>query len=706
MRPPLRCFWYDEDKNPRLNKRGTLGCPYKEGKCYFVHPNDPGWDAAKSSTTIPNQPQGRTPSPVPNRRPLFSGRQEQDSRIASTPPPPPPPPSGLLSRAWDKERERDMRDISPRRESRPRYPERREDSPPYIPPPVARGPPIDRRRYARTPPPLSPPRDRARMPPLPPPRKIPPPAHGTTHDSRMEPSSSRLPSNNEQTLTEGVQLSWEERIKLLAESVITFNEHIQLNKDVENYSRLTRSEFFESLSSSDQQVLLSKFDSVKVDSAKKKEALEKLIERLAKGDFWPLKGVDDDTTNGEEKKKEEVEKSIEGLKRNVEDLYELVKFARGDKQKQEEGEVEEGPVRKRRRLSAGEIDEDGRSQQTTTSLPQPQLQPQPELQPSSSSNTNLLLNRKGKLQKIRDKLESFDVRLSDLENQLVDRDAELTEVIDSKFEEIRSTIPQAQGQRPDYESKLESLERDVSSSSHDITQLAVEIAELMKQESNASKEVKRLQTENDTLRFKIDKLEELQRETTKAIKQNKAETAALNAALTAYISQPPQPSITPSPQPISSTPDTLNTVNFPPLSDLISHLRPDVQTLVRQDVQPMLSELRKNIDGMLKNHSADLSKTILTKLGLTLQSLEAFTRWIEGLKQRGVNINGIIQSSNTVIGVGPQSGTSLPPAPPSVSVTPSVPHTPPNNPSSNDQNIPPPQVLPQTNSQPSTLDGN
>ena len=94
----------------------------------------------------------------------------------------------------------------------------------------------------------------------------------------------------------------------------------------------------------------------------------------------------------------------------------------------------------------------------------------------------------------------------------------------------------------------------------------------------------------------------------------KAEMKALNAALTAYISRPPDPV----PPPI-----------LPDADVFVEALRQPIIASVREHIGPMLLGLRTEVEEMLESHTRQISNALLSKLSRVLKTERYIQEWLE-----------------------------------------------------------------------------
>lgn len=128
------------------------------------------------------------------------------------------------------------------------------------------------------------------------------------------------------------------------------------------------------------------------------------------------------------------------------------------------------------------------------------------------------------------------------------------------------------------------------------------------------------------------------------MKTYKAEMGALNAALTAFMTRPADPV----PPPI-----------LPDVDTLVDIIRPPIITSMRQEIAPLLRNLRTEVEGMLDKHTRQISTSLMSKLKRVLQTEQYIQEWLEresnnqvdgqgnGKPVTGVAVNGLNGTSHT-----------------------------------------------------------
>ncbi len=89
----------------------------------------------------------------------------------------------------------------------------------------------------------------------------------------------------------------------------------------------------------------------------------------------------------------------------------------------------------------------------------------------------------------------------------------------------------------------------------------------------------------------------------------------LDSRLTTYLTSPP---------PMPNYTDALHS--------LVTTLRPLMLQQLRAEMEPMLLDIRTTVENMLRAQNSEIASTVLTKLQMTLQMMEALSSWAGNLK--------------------------------------------------------------------------
>lgn len=110
----------------------------------------------------------------------------------------------------------------------------------------------------------------------------------------------------------------------------------------------------------------------------------------------------------------------------------------------------------------------------------------------------------------------------------------------------------------------------------------------------------------------------MQAQNKKALEVQKAEIEALKAAVTLFVSQ-----ARPEPRPI------------PTVDDIVAACQPRLIQAMRQDIQPLLEDMKSAVETMVQTQSTELCNVVLSKLAATLQTVQTIASWMDSVKQSG-----------------------------------------------------------------------
>lgn len=94
-----------------------------------------------------------------------------------------------------------------------------------------------------------------------------------------------------------------------------------------------------------------------------------------------------------------------------------------------------------------------------------------------------------------------------------------------------------------------------------------------------------------------------------------SQIAELNEKVTSYLSRPP---------PAPAFPEDIST--------FIESLKPAYLVAVREELKPLLADIRSNVAEMLRTQNEEFANTLLSKVHLTLQMIETLSNWAGNLK--------------------------------------------------------------------------
>ncbi|KZT26453.1 hypothetical protein NEOLEDRAFT_1147134 [Neolentinus lepideus HHB14362 ss-1] len=570
----IRCFNFDEDGRPRLNRRGGTGCEHGY-KCYFVHPDEAQWKTARlPKQEAPRGPEdferpgrGRHRSPTPPRSPRLSGRRDPDHF------------EGSREREHERvrrksvdssnttsieSRSRTNRDGGPRASNTPHIS--------HMPPPPVPTPSVS-----------------AVLPSAPPP-PLPPPTAPTATVTQTNPPA-------ELTIDERKNI-WKSRIQLMADCVAARTDHLKLQRELSQYEALLQSWRFSSLPDEDKGRLRSQVTEARDRCATKKAELNELIKSLINTDYWP---VPKDNSG------------LENVRKEVRELKELCANVRKDMMeviaKQAEINLATATATAARHNdSAMDVDDDGtRSKGKRRRL----------------SDSGRATNDRsiGVPRRIQEQIEWLEERLGELENVLIQRDAEVLEELDSRVEARLEEMKQLQSESSEkervqtheaYGNQIENLEKNLNTIGNEVGQMAVEIAALITESEDSKKERDILRRENEEWKRKYVELEARYSQVGEVNKQQSQELQALSAAMAAHSSR-----------------TTTTTPQIPPLERLAEIVQQPALQLVDDMLQTNAEDLRNSLSSSIQKQNSDIHTAIfpkLSKLSRLLQVMEGMTK--------------------------------------------------------------------------------
>lgn len=419
----------------------------------------------------------------------------------------------------------------------------------------------------------------------------------------------------------------------MSDVVVARNEHVKLERDSHSFQRLINSSFYDDVSEEQKSRLDSELQDIQNQREAKKKELNDLVFRLRDMDFWPALPRPEGSLLTQEHQLT-IRENINDLKRSVQELHDQLKTLNtpGTSHQGTTAEHPEAPPLKRRRLSVNEKT--------------PPKAPSPDTQKSVTE--------------MEDRLMTLELRISEMENNLVENQSTIYEELDSRMIERLEdmAVPQAKDPTPPSPpapiplspqtlERLKGIEANLDQTGTEIVTIAEEIAELIVRGNTYEREVADLRNENAKLKEKIThvstyptkllrmtdtasplQLEVVQKQCLESSEKDRAEMKALNAAITAFISQPPASSTI-------------------PVEEIIRSLQPTLVNEVRKDLYSVLEDQRKAIHGVIQTRSTELSQPVMHNLAVTMQTVDTITRWMDKVNQSGgLHLNGLAKPPN------------------------------------------------------------
>ncbi|KAI0724029.1 hypothetical protein C8T65DRAFT_628260 [Cerioporus squamosus] len=659
-----RCYWYDNDGAPLPNRHHVdkKGCELG-ATCNYAHPEDPQWAKASKSVSaygglIPRSTSPSTYGPLPPPPGM------------PPPPPPGPPPasttkelpprsvervvSASSAHGSDRDRDRD-RDSATRSPSRTRYGRPRDTSPGASSIASSSAPRVRKTSSYSSLPPAERRREEERMRYRDEDRKR---DDGRRRDddrryddrrrdreddrrrederrrrddrSRERGSRSTSPSRSRrprEVPEEERRRIWMERVKFLTDSVLARGELVRLHEDVLKYERLSKSVGFERLESADKAAMEELIATTKQQAQAKQAELDATLSKLVPSDYYPF--VAPPSSRASDAAFDKMTQSLSALRRDVEALFAHVEKLRaaaasitlpppvapaataGPSSKPEAGEIPADRPKKRRRLS---------------------------IEQSSEPSTQVSDPTAADFDVLKDRLVSLDGRIAGLENDMRQYDNNVADEVEAQLDYrgvSRSLNGASNAELTERYEKLERVVGDAGNSAGDIT-TGLEQLKLNGVAQDAKYDD--LQKENKVLQAHITKLQETQTEMMRKLEEKRNTLEALTAAVTAFISQPPQP---PAPHP-------------PSAAEIATTIQPRLLRAVRDDIQPLLSDLQAEIDKLLKDQMNEVNGSLMAQISPTIRAVEAISAWVDRFRQPPA-----VGNAATTAAPGPSTSVSV-----------------------------------------------
>ncbi|KAH9857085.1 hypothetical protein C2E23DRAFT_372619 [Lenzites betulinus] len=647
-----RCYYYQPNGTPWVFN-GRVGCP-NYPYCGFAHPDDPEWEAASIGVLPPHFIPDRLPQP-PARPPSPYG-----------PPPPPPPPyygmppgaprdrkpstssthadrdrdvdmlasrssfgrghspaqsiasssarrqpyiaSGARERDAERDRERDdergryrddeerSRDRDKRRDDeRHRDDDHRRDST------RRRGDKSGERRS----------RSSSR-------------AHRHSSSSRRRRSSSREhkhrksePPPKELTPEEQRKL-WLRRVELLQQVIQTRTEHVRLHDELKKLDRLAKSVSYESLPEEDKTALQSLIAATTTRFRTKEHELNDLAGKLIPDDFWPFAQRAQQISDPGYQRMTEV---LASLKDDVDGLHNAIGTMQQTSQPSAAAPAP-APV-PAAKLEPGEVPND---------VPEGASRPKKRRRLSNGTEPPMADISAAELEKMQDSLAALTLRIVELQNNMLQYDDRVADEVESQLDYKMSLLRIKNGEidkpaAPELQQMVQKLSEGLEEAKRLADLSAQQLSEVQAEGKKLDKEYELLQRQNDVLRAQIEKLEADRLATATKEEQQRAEIAALKEAITSVVARAASPPIPPAPL----TAD-----------QIVEAIRPRLVDAAREDLLPLLTDVRKHIEKELTEQSNLVSGELMTQMAPAVRSVEWIAAWIDRI--RGPNGQPVMSS--------------------------------------------------------------
>ncbi|KIM48569.1 hypothetical protein M413DRAFT_81422 [Hebeloma cylindrosporum] len=654
---PRRCRYFDNDGEP-------VGAGCRHPSCGFVHPGDRDWDTALPTYKAYPHDRGRG---------SFRGRRDGGWKDARS------PTSPSLRRDSQKTFDFRDRDASRRPHSRSsRYsrsssrspPRGRRSSiasskdaeagpsriaevamnidPPSLPTPPATapmdhttfsaqaqnpptGPSARRSSHHASPTPRTSSNELPSTPPPPPPpgpvpMNPPLPLPEVPNTLTLEVAQ----PHGEQTQEEKFSL-WEGRIKSFAASVHAREQLTELEKEITAAQDVIASSYFQTFPENTKAHLADQLQELVKKRDAAKEECEQHVESLVQSGFWP---VIPPTVNSET---ERMQKDHEEIVRYVKDLHQTaneMKSVLGEitelKQppmlflpdsSDEESEVDD----------IMDVDEENNpvaSSSSKTLVSKPLLptrrrkkdqsekvgEPSPTV---TQAELDEVLNQLANLEAIADTLQNDSIeRDRELKDDFEQRLANAAEAINARRqEELQARDEKRRKHDAVTVARIKAMKEEVNVTGAQVGELAEDMGDILLKVDRLQAE---LESQKEERAESMKRLEEAQRQLmeSKSIqRENSEKIATLKLAVQAYVARPASPPPTPT---------------LPPPSFVLQALEEPLTQAVRTSVQPLVEELRNDVERLVKANNSELYSTVWEKVSHPLRVLELIRARVNG----------------------------------------------------------------------------
>ncbi|KAI0831514.1 hypothetical protein BC628DRAFT_1311639 [Trametes gibbosa] len=395
---------------------------------------------------------------------------------------------------------------------------------------------------------------------------------------------------------------WLRRIELLQKVIQARTDHVRLHDELQKLERLAKSVQYESLPEEDKTALQNLIATSSTRVREKERELNAHAGKLIPDDFWPFAQRAEQTSDPGYQRMTEVLASLKG---DVDELHSAINnmqssqpsaaapaSAPAAEAKSESGELGNdvsatGRPKKRRRLS----NDDG-----------------PPATDLSSAE----------LEKMQDALAVLTHRISDLQNNMLQYDSHIADEVEAQLDYKMSTLRLVNGEiekpgAPELQEIVQKLVDGLEEANKLADASAQRLAELQSMGKELDEQRELMRRQNDAMHKQIEELEAEFETTTK----HKEEIVALREAITsitARVADPPPP-----PAPLSA-------------EAIVEAIRPQLVHAAREDLFPILNDVRAHIQKELHEQSSQVSGELMTQMVPVVRSVERISAWIERIR--------------------------------------------------------------------------
>ncbi|KAI0673021.1 hypothetical protein C8Q78DRAFT_970457 [Trametes maxima] len=408
---------------------------------------------------------------------------------------------------------------------------------------------------------------------------------------------------------EEIRTLWEDRVGLLSQAIEARCELHRLHEDLQSSEQLAKSSQYATVPEDDKAAVHDLIAATSSRLQQKQQELNRLVARLVPDDFWPFARREQYHGDPGFNRMTEV---VADLKGKISLLFDALAAAKAAQPpagtaadasvattKAEPGEIiasvsaeSTKPPEKRRRIAS---DEDGQV-------------------PDNSA---------AELDNILERLTALDYRLSELNNDILQYESKIEDEVEAQLDYRMAGLRLGVGgggeklADPDTQKKVERLAGDVTRVQAKVKASEDELAELQSQERDYDEKNARFQEQNEAMRRQIAELQASQAQMLDTVNAQTNEIRALSAAVTAYIARPLNPPLPPGPL----TADTI-----------IEAIRPKLIDAARDDLLPILEEVRAHIEKELQEQSTQVTTELRVQMAPLVRSVEWISAWVERIR--------------------------------------------------------------------------
>ncbi|KAI0647248.1 hypothetical protein C8Q79DRAFT_615438 [Trametes meyenii] len=400
---------------------------------------------------------------------------------------------------------------------------------------------------------------------------------------------------------------WEDRVRLLSQAIEARGELQRLYEDLQTSERLAKSLQYESFSDEDKAAVQNLITTTSSHLQQKQQELNRLVARLVPDDFWPFARREQYHGDPGFNRMTEVVTSLKG---KVAVLHEALATAQAAQLPTDTAVDVSVPATK---PEPGEITASASVESTT--------RPKKRRRMSTGEGSQVPGTPAAELDTMLERLAALDHRLSELNNDVLQYDSKIEDEVEAQLDYRMAGLRLGgEGEKladPDTQKKAEKLAEDVAHVQARAKEAEDELAKLQSRGQDYDEKNAHFQEQNEILRQQIAELQASQAQMLDTVSAQTSEIRALSAAVTAYIARPLNPPLPPGPL----TADTI-----------IEAIRPKLIEAARDDLLPILEEVRGHIEKELQEQSTLVTTELRIQMSPLVRSVEWISAWVERIR--------------------------------------------------------------------------